>query len=166
MFYYNGFKFYLGAFFSIFRGVIVFNDGRPRCVGCTYLMKLETRVGSTSTVGYEPIKAISTRRAVPDLVLKTDNVLLGLPEVPPVPGVFPPNFRTLITGEVVAHHTSNVEVVKHLGRVLFLATDVAGSLLLGQPFLVHHVVLKFLALDGIANGLLHFCRFEGDEIFK
>ena len=134
MFYYK-FLSLLRCFFSIFRGVVVLNDARPRRVRCIPLLKLDARVGSTCSVGYEPVKAISTRWAVPDLVLETNKFLLWLPKVPPLPGVFPPDFRTLITGEVVAHHTSNVEVVKHLGRVLFLATDVAGSLLLVQPFL-------------------------------
>ena len=113
----------------------MFNDTRPRCVRCTNVLELDARVSSTCSVGCEPVKAISTRWAVPDLVLKTNKFLLWLPKVSSLPGVFPSDFRTLITCEVVAHHTSNVEVVKHLGGVLFLATDVAGSLLLVQPLL-------------------------------
>ena len=72
------------------------------------------RVSSTCSVGYESIKTISTGRAVPNLVLETNKLQLWFPKISLIPGFFPPDFRTLITGEVVTHHTSNVGVVKHL----------------------------------------------------
>ena len=104
------------------------------------------RVSSTCSVGYESIKTISTGRAVPNLVLETNKLQLWFPKISLIPGFFPPDFRTLITGEVVTHHTSNVGVVKHLRRVLFFATGVAGSLFLRQPFLCENAVNHFFTL--------------------